>query len=134
MLCIAIQNLSNDVNVVSKGSPSRIRRVLLISLGITIRPRSSTRRTIPVAFIYIYLLFYKCFVGAIINRPRAVTDRPYNNFTNYAVSICKQTEIIPHKRKTPLPHRSSRGIFIIAIYVLVCQRLTARPTLFVFFI
>ena len=40
------------VNVVSKGSPSLILMVLLISLGITTRPRSSMRRTIPVAFIY----------------------------------------------------------------------------------
>ena len=53
-LCIAQQNLSIGVNVVSKGSPSLILRVLLISLGITILPRSSTRRTMPVAFI-IYL-------------------------------------------------------------------------------
>ena len=53
-LCIAIQNLSIGVNVVSKGSLSLILRVLLISLGITIRPRSSTRRTIPVSFI-VYL-------------------------------------------------------------------------------
>ena len=48
-LCIAQQNLSIGVNVVSKGSPSRIFRVLLISLGITILPKSSTRRTSPVA-------------------------------------------------------------------------------------
>ena len=41
------------VNVISDGSPSRIRIVLLISLGMTTRPRSSMRRTIPVAFIYI---------------------------------------------------------------------------------
>ena len=53
ILCIAQQNLSIGVNVVCKGSPSRMRRVLLISLGITIRPRSSTRRTMPVAFIYL---------------------------------------------------------------------------------
>ncbi len=39
------------VNVVSKGSPSRIRIVRRISFGITTRPRSSIRRTIPVAFI-----------------------------------------------------------------------------------
>ena len=48
-LCIAIQNLSNDVNVISEGSPSRILKVRRISFGITIRPRSSTRRTMPVA-------------------------------------------------------------------------------------
>ena len=52
-LCIAQQKRSIGVNVVSKGSPSRILRVLLISLGITILPKSSTLRTIPVAFIYL---------------------------------------------------------------------------------
>lgn len=49
-----MQNLSIGVNVVYEGSPSRILKVLLISLGITILPRSSTRLTIPVAFI-VYL-------------------------------------------------------------------------------
>ena len=53
MLCIAIQNLSIGVNVVSKGSPSRMRKVRRISLGMTILPKSSTRLTIPVAFIYL---------------------------------------------------------------------------------
>ena len=47
---------SKDVNVILEGSPSRILSVLRISLGMTIRPKSSTRRTIPVAFIYIPLL------------------------------------------------------------------------------
>ena len=36
-------------------SPSRIINVRLISLGMTILPKSSTRRTIPVAFIYLHL-------------------------------------------------------------------------------
>ena len=45
------QNTSHHVNDVCNGSPSRIRSVLRISLGITIRPRSSTRRTMPVAFM-----------------------------------------------------------------------------------
>ena len=53
MLCIVQQNLSLGVNVVHEGSPSRMRRILLISLGITILPKSSTLRTIPVAFIYL---------------------------------------------------------------------------------
>ena len=48
-LCIAIQNLSIVVNVVRKGSPSRMQRVRRISLGITILPRSSARRIISVA-------------------------------------------------------------------------------------
>ena len=48
------QNTSHRVNDVCNGSPSRIRRVLLISLGMTILPRSSTRRTMPVAFIILF--------------------------------------------------------------------------------
>ena len=43
-----LQNKSKDVNVVYEGSPSRILRVLLISLGITIRPGSSTLLTMSV--------------------------------------------------------------------------------------
>ncbi len=37
-------------NVICDGSPSRIRRVLLISFGMTTLPRSSILLTIPVAF------------------------------------------------------------------------------------
>ena len=44
--------LSSAVNDVNSGSPSRMRMVRRISLGMTTRPRSSIRRTIPVAFIY----------------------------------------------------------------------------------
>ena len=49
---IAKINRLSTVNDVSVGSPSRIRMVLLISFGMTTRPRSSIRLTIPVAFIY----------------------------------------------------------------------------------
>ena len=45
------QNTSHRVNDVCNGSPSRMRSVLLISLGMTILPKSSTRLTMPVAFI-----------------------------------------------------------------------------------
>ena len=38
---MAKQNRSHRANVICNGSPSRIRRVLLISLGMTTRPRSS---------------------------------------------------------------------------------------------
>ena len=50
------QYFSHCVNDVSDGSPSRIRRVLRISFGMTILPKSSTRRTMPVAFISFPLL------------------------------------------------------------------------------
>ena len=50
------QYFSHVVNDVSDGSPSRIRRVLRISFGMTILPKSSTRRTMPVAFISFPLL------------------------------------------------------------------------------
>ena len=50
---MAHKYLSLTVNVFSSGSPSLMRRVLLISLGITMRPKSSTRRTMPVAFLFL---------------------------------------------------------------------------------
>lgn len=49
----AYKNRATGVNVVSVGSPSRILMVRRISFGMTTLPRSSMRRTIPVAFIYI---------------------------------------------------------------------------------
>ena len=44
-----MQNLSNGVNDVREGSPSRILIVLLISLGMTTRPRSRIFFVISVA-------------------------------------------------------------------------------------
>ena len=41
----------HGANVICDGSPCRIRMVRRISLGMTTRPKSSMRRTIPVAFI-----------------------------------------------------------------------------------
>ena len=53
----AKQKRSIRVNPISDGSPSRIRRVRRISLGITTRPSSSILRTMPVAFKYSASLF-----------------------------------------------------------------------------
>ena len=50
-----------------------MRRVRRLSFGMTILPKSSTLRTIPVAFIYLLSSF----------------------FTNYDASICKPERIIP---------------------------------------
>ena len=47
------QYFSRRVNDICNGSPSRIRRVRRISFGMTILPKSSTRRTMPVAFIFL---------------------------------------------------------------------------------
>ena len=44
-------NFCQVSNVVCDGSPSRMRRVRRISLGMTTLPRSSILLTIPVAFI-----------------------------------------------------------------------------------
>ena len=96
-LCIAKQNLSIGVNVVCKESPSQLRSVRRISLGITIRPKSSTLRTIPVAFIYLSPfpvgndLCVVPFRFAMWNGTQAV---PYNNFTNYDAIICKRGNFI----------------------------------------
>ena len=62
---IAREKISHGANVVNKGSPSRIRMVRRISLGMTTRPRSSIRRTIPVAFI---LYLYPPVVNFVSNR------------------------------------------------------------------
>ena len=60
-----IQNFISCVNDVSDGSPSRIRIVRRISFGITTRPRSSIRLTIPVAFILLppQIIFWLCEVS-----------------------------------------------------------------------
>ena len=55
------------VNIISVRSPSRMRMVRRISLGMTTRPRSSIRRTIPVAFIFILLSVF-CLAGFIIRK------------------------------------------------------------------
>ena len=80
-LCIAIQNLSIDVNVVSKWSPSRILKVRRISLGITIRPRSSTLRTIQL-LSYFYLL-HRHFVGGGVSPPRGRETRPLQQILQF---------------------------------------------------
>ena len=58
------QYFSHCVNDVSDGSPSRILRVLLISFGMTILPKSSTRRTMPVAFI-VFLSLCRISIGIV---------------------------------------------------------------------
>ena len=65
---IAKINRLSAVNDVSVGSPSRMRMVRRISLGITTRPRSSIRLTIPVAFIYKNLLITLVGDGASTSR------------------------------------------------------------------
>lgn len=62
---IAKQNLSHRVNVICDGSPSRIRRVRRISFGMTILPRSSTLRTIPVAFMILSPLSRRARVRSV---------------------------------------------------------------------
>ena len=59
-LPMATKARSFGVNEVNSGSPSRIRMVRRISFGMTTLPRSSMRRTIPVAFILKCLL---CFLS-----------------------------------------------------------------------
>ena len=68
------QYFSHRVNDVCNGSPSRILRVLRISFGMTILPKSSTRRTMPVAFISSSPLKRKSagFSGRSICRKRGI--------------------------------------------------------------
>ena len=65
--------------------PSRIRIVLLISLGITTLPRSSIRRTIPVAFIYKNSLLYKFVLLVSVKQGDLYLILNYN----ISLSCCK---------------------------------------------
>ena len=77
---MAKQNLSHGDNVVSDGSPSRIRMVRRISLGITTLPRSSILLTIPVAFMYFFLLLFQYFFSAIVCNFRKIMRQSANAY------------------------------------------------------
>ena len=122
-LCIAKQNPSKGVNVVCEGYPSLILRVLLISLGITIRPRSSTGCTIPVAVPDIFVGFQK--PSSSVDRGHslcslflpqaAVASLPscFHISTSFHLQItlrvCKLSEIIPQRSKNASAF--CRGVF-----------------------
>ena len=125
-LCIAQQNLSIGVNVVGLGCPL-FRQSLLrcptsacvagapwhLSTAATRSGRFLCRRQCshrsPVAFIYLSPFFTNNIVGRGLAPAvwcvlvcGGSKPPPYNNFTNYAVSICKLTEIIPPQIKMNL--------------------------------
>ena len=70
---IAVMYPSDHPNVVSEGSPSRMRRVLRISLGMTTRPKSSILLTIPVAFILINFLSSILFGQFLLRCPASAS-------------------------------------------------------------
>ena len=114
-LCIAQQNLSIGVNVVSKGSPSRILRVLLISLGITILPKSSTLLTSPVAV-----------PGALLadGAVTSLTDRGHS--LRSLDSATGGAPIAPHRRPGHRLRRiclSSLWIYILNNHIILTKRL-----------
>lgn len=77
-----------SANVIYDGSPSRIRIVRRISLGITILPKSSILRTIPVAFIYIFLhdYFLKCRFPAKCSF--CFLGKNIHGFDNFRLDYC----------------------------------------------
>ena len=81
-----MQKLCQFFNVICEGSPSRMRRVRRISLGITTRPRSSMRLTIPVAFILFAPLLFLVVVL-------------------FPAIICKFGKNIPRSRAELLPQK-----------------------------
>ena len=87
------QYISHRVNDVSNGSPSRIRRVLRISLGMTIRPRSSTRRTMPVAFILVPLLVVIPRASVCGNMGIMRRSRLNTGFPSYSPVIRRKRQI-----------------------------------------
>ena len=85
---MAKQNLSHHVNAVCSGSPSRIRMVRRISLGITTRPRSSIRRTIPVAFISQISLFVEIGCKASICWERKIMRKRKPPGASFSDTVC----------------------------------------------
>ena len=69
------QNRFHRSNIVCDGSPSRMRMVRRISLGITTRPRSSMRRTIPVAFMVFLLRCAAASRGICLYRSNNIIRR-----------------------------------------------------------
>ena len=74
---MAKQNFSQTPNVVCGGSPSRIRMVRRISFGMTMRPRSSILRTIPVAFIGYKTPLKLGFTGIVCMRTKNILRRKW---------------------------------------------------------
>ena len=85
------QNCSHRVNDVCNGSPSRIRMVRRISFGMTTRPRSSIRRTIPVAFIYISpLALFSFLLSAKMQKICGSKESQTNICTGQSLKFCRE--------------------------------------------
>ena len=82
------QYFSHCVNDVNDGSPSRMRRVRRISFGMTILPRSSTRRTIHVAFIVFLSLC--CISSGIVCRKWGIMREDSHAQTYNGLFVDKQ--------------------------------------------
>ena len=98
LLCIG-QNLWFFVKNFSYKTARKPSVYKALSDFCVIRTRASTRRTIPVAFIYLSPFPVGndlCVVPVVFPFGNGTQAIPYNSFTNYAVRICKETEIIPH--------------------------------------
>ena len=88
---MAKQNLSHRANVICDGSPSRIRMVRRISFGMTTRPRSSIRRTIPVAFIYISpLALFSFLLSAKMQKICGSKESQTNICTGQRLKFCRK--------------------------------------------
>lgn len=98
----ACTNRATGVNVVSVGSPSRIRIVRRISFGITTRPRSSIRLTIPVAFMF--RTSFLAAAGASRIPVRALRKGFLHSRKGGSRPLC------PHDGR--LPHGGVRGYYL----------------------
>ena len=101
---IAHKYRSLTVNVFSSGSPSLMRKVLRISFGITIRPRSSTLRTIPVAFIYLLSSFMSNYDAIICKARRFIRGETESSRDDTGAFCCDMNN---RKRITFLQASSS---------------------------
>ena len=117
-LCIAKQNLSKGVNVVCEGSPSLILIVLRISFGITTLPRSSILRTIPVAFIYIYLLILQIMMLVSVKegeiyflKLKRLKKSGVNHSALFVLPVFKEPKKVLNKLLRQVPYQEDRGFW-----------------------
>ena len=94
---MAKQNCSHRANVICDGSPSRMRRVRRISFGMTTRPRSSMRRTMPVAFISKSPLSVKYYKAIVCRRREIMHELAFAQIASLRYN--RNTKIFAKKEK-----------------------------------
>ena len=127
-----IRRMWTDINMgcrkaskhIQNGSPSRMQRVRRISLEITICPRSSTRRTIPVVFVYLSPFLWHPSAPSLRGLARASRDWGSVLFKNDTPSVFATLSHLPHRgRQGHLQYFSNCAVSICKLRSIIPQYL-----------